>query len=244
MNIVQSFMSFFRSKAPVAPTIMTDFSDPSFDINAYMAPFEARLADHFVKAELDSKKFLAHYGDFTDFLYRPGFDHFLRKEVLFFWDPSGEYLAFLDTDHWQEKHPFNFPGPFYSGESDTCGTGVCQAPSNVMNDEHCCEYVFKQPTTYYEFLCVVDAAAVEVFDSFSSNGNDYWTVQECRTWWRNREHLLSSLANEELIKMNNGQAQLYIDYLNGEAEMDLRRYCYFLENGVYPTNSSTILPEL
>jgi hypothetical protein len=47
-----------------------------------------------------------------------------------------------------------------------------------------------------------------------------------------------------VVEMNQGQAQHYIDYLNGEAEMDLRRYCYFLENGIYPLNEQAILPEL
>lgn len=223
---------------------MIDFTDPSFDLEAYMAPFAARLAADLAKAARDSQKFLTQYGDFGAFLYRPDFAHFLRKEVLFFWEPSGEHLAFLDHDHWPEKHPFNFPGPFYTGASDTCGTGVGQAPDNVMNDAYGCEYVFRQPTTYYEFLCVVDAAAVEVLDSYSSNGNEHWTVQECRTWWRNRAQLVRHLTDEEVIKMNDGQAQRYLDYLNGEAELDLRRYCYFLENGVYPTNPRIVLPEL
>jgi len=244
MNIKQILSSLFRNKAPRLPPSATAFTDPLSDSTAYRAPFAADLAEHFAQSERDSKKFLEQYGDFTTFLHRPNFDQFLRKEVLFFRNPSTQHLAFLDNDHWQEKHPFNFPGPFYSGASDSCGTGQCQAPGNVMHDAYCQEYVFRQPTTYFEFLGVVDAAAVEVLDSYSSNGNDRWTYPECKTWWRNRALLLSSLTKEELVEMNSGQAQLYIDYLNGEAEMDLRRYCYFLENGVYPTTATVVLPEL
>ena len=36
---------------------MIDFNDPSFDLEAYMAPFAARLAADLAKAARDSKKF-------------------------------------------------------------------------------------------------------------------------------------------------------------------------------------------
>ena len=208
-----------------------------------MYDFEEYEAKHLSDVAAESSRFEEKYGDFTAFLYRRDFDQFLRKEVLFFREPEGKFNDFLDNNYWQEKHHFNFPGPFYTGQSDTCGTGCCEAPRNVMNDENCCEYVFKQPKNFQELLCVIDAAAVEVFDSYSSNGNDYWTYLECKNWWANRAALLIDLKNEEAIKMNHGNAQFYVDYLNGDAEMDLRRYCYFLIHGRYPTDDSA-LPEL
>jgi len=55
---------------------------------------------------------------------------------------------------------------------------------------------------------------------------------------------MRKLVTKEVMAKNEGQAQLYLDYLNGEAETDLRRYCYFLEHGVYPLNEQTVLPEL
>jgi hypothetical protein len=36
-----------------------------------------------------------------------------------------------------------------------------------MLDAHGCEFIFQQPATYYELFCVVNAAAVEVQDSYS-----------------------------------------------------------------------------
>ena len=244
MNIIRAIKSLFKRQRPLASFETPAFDDPAFDINAYMAPFAARLTEHFVNAEADSKKLLKRYGEFTAFSFRIDFDHFLRKEVLLFREPISQYVSFLNEDHWAEKHPFNFPGPFYSGASETCGTGVCQAPDNVLNDADCCEFVFKQPTNYYELLCVLDAAAVEVFDSYSSNGNHHWTYELCREWWGNKAQLLEYLTNEEVVKMNNGQAQLYIDYLNGAAETDLQRYCYFLEYGSFPQQNNIILPKL
>jgi hypothetical protein len=209
-----------------------------------MGPFLDSVAKSLTKAKEDSNAFLKHYGDFTAFLHRQEFDLFLRKDALLFWDPSGQYLTFSDKDHWADKHPFNFPGPFYSGESDTCGTGVWCAPDNVMNDSYCFEYIFRQPASYYELLCTVEAATTEFFESYSSNGNDHWTHQACKEWWRNKEDLLVDLTRAEVAKMNNGQAQLYSNYLRGEAETDLRRYCYFLENGEYPREGNAALPTL
>lgn len=244
MSIVQTIKTFLSGNNINIPTNKPAFDDSDFDVKAYMAPFEASLAEKFTNVEIDGKKLSEHYGNFTNFICRQNFNEFLREDVLPFREPESKYLEFLNTDHWKEKHPYNFPGPFYVGQSDSCGTGIGEAPNNVMNDFHACDYIFRQPTNYYDLLCVLDAAAVEVFSSYSSNGNECWTYEGCKKWWNDREYLLNDLTNDEVVKMNNGRAHLYIDYLKGEAEMDLRRYCYFLENGKLPMDKSLTLPEL
>jgi hypothetical protein len=244
MSILAFLKALFQSNRPSRIAPASSVQEPAFDIDAYLAPFKARLVADFKQAELASQQFEQHYGDFTHFLYRADFDLFLRKQVLLFWEPTTEYQDFLNKNHWPDKHPFNFPGPFYTGESDSCGTGIVRAPVNAANDAHNCEYIFKQPSNYYDFLCVLNAAAIEVFDSYSSNGNDYWTVEACKSWWQNRAWLMQNLTTKEVIARNEGQAQRYLDYLNGEAEMDLRRYCYFLEHGFYPLNEQAVLPDL
>lgn len=93
--------------------------------------------------------------------------------MLNFWEPGEGNKTFLGKSPWSARHPFNFPGPFYAGESDTCGTGIDQAPANVIIDNEGCEYVFRQPTDYYELLCILNATAVEVLDSYSADGNDH-----------------------------------------------------------------------
>lgn len=250
MRIAQAIKDFLHRKAPVlpppqvikepAPTLATSQTSLEDIMKQYWTRVKADLA----QAEADSLRLCAQYGDFTAFFYRLDFDLFLRQEVLPFQQPTTAYLAFLDKDQWAAKNPFNFPGPFYAGESDTCGTGLDQAPANVMLDAHGCEFVFKQPATYYELCCVVSAAAVEVLDSYSSNGNDHWTTEACRRWWHNRGPLLRALQEEDIVTRNEGQAQRYFNYLQGAAERDLRRYCYFLETGHYPVAESTALPEL
>jgi hypothetical protein len=226
------------------PASIVQASEPAFDVATYMAPFEAQLVEDFKQAAIASEQFEQHYGDFTRFLYHPDFDLFLRKKVLLFREPGDTNKDFLDHDHWAKKHLCNFPGPFYAGESDTCDTGPTWAPANVARDAHGCEYIFKQPTSYYELLCVLNTAAIEVFDSYSANGNEYWTYVACKEWWRNRDGLRRYLTREKVIHMNAGQAQRYLDYLTDGAELDLRRYCYFLEQGIYPPNEQTLLPEL
>lgn len=250
MSIVQVIKDFLTRKAPVLPSpqaakelasnLDTYWTSPEGVVRQYLA----LVKDDLAQAQADSLRLSAQYGDFTAFFYRADFDLFLRQEVLPFQQPTTAYLAFLDHDHWGAKNRFNFPGPFYAGESDTCGTGLDQAPTNVMLDADGCEFVFKQPATHYELLCVVNAAAVEVLDSYSANGNDHWTTETCRSWWHNRGPLLRALQGEKIVKRNEGQAQLYFDYLQGAAEMDLRRYCYFLEAGHYPATERTALPAL
>lgn len=184
------------------------------------------------------------YGkDFFSFFYRHDADEMIRRELLKVLEFSASSLDCLDNDHWPQKHPFNFPGTFYTGESDSCGTGETEAPFNVLFDANCQEYVFKQPQSYAELLCVIDAGAVEVFDSYSCNGNKYWTYSQCKNWWAGKADLIYQLNDSALKEMNRGREQLYIDYLNSDAEYDLRRYCFFLENNFYP-GDGVALPDL
>jgi len=185
------------------------------------------------------------YGkDFHNFLFQPDIDKVIRLEVIGLLDFPDKNRDFLDHDHWAKRHPFNFPGPFYTGESDTCGTGDSEAPSNVMYDSYYCEYIFKQPQNYAELLCVIGAAAVEVFDSYSCNGNIHWTIELCKQWWKQKSYMIDQLNHPKVSKVNGGREQLYIGYINSEAEQGLRQYCYYLDNGRFPTKENTILPDL
>jgi hypothetical protein len=133
---------------------------------------------------------------------------------------------FLARSYWAKKHPFNFPGPFYTGETDSCGTGVPEAPDNILFDGYCCEYIFRQPRNYQEFIAVKDAAAVEVFDSYACDGNQHWTGQACREWWRNREGITGRLLHDpEYRKQNGERGTLYVDYLNSAAERGPAKIC-------------------
>jgi len=143
---------------------------------------------------------------------------------------------------WTNKGELNFPGPFYTGETDSCGTGICESPNNVILDEYAMEHVIIQPRNKKELLEIWDAAAVEVFGSYYCDGNKFWTVELVKNWWKNRFGIIKRLNNYELINLNEGQEKIYLSYLKNEAEIDLRKYCFFLDNGYYPSNEK--LPEL
>lgn len=185
------------------------------------------------------------YGeDFIAFLYRRDLYEVLNRETLALLQPNGNN-NFLDHGYWNDKHPFNFPGPFYTGQTDTCGTGVPVAPDNVLFDGYCCEYVFRQPRNYTELIGVMDAAAIEVLDSYACDGNRHWTWQTCREWWRDRDELIHYLLHDpEYLKANGERGMLYVDYLNSAAKQDLQKYCFFPENDSYPSEDVMRLPEL
>ncbi|HET9504329.1 MAG TPA: hypothetical protein VFO93_12375 [Hymenobacter sp.] len=228
--------AFSRSeKAPPAPAY-----DPESDSGRL-----AYIANHLAEIEQAGALFTKRYGtDFNDFLYRSGLATFIRHEVVSFRypDPDGRFQNFLDTSHWPEINYLNFPGPFYTGNSDTCGTGEREAPDNVLLTDHAEEYIFRQPQNFTEFLCVLSAAAVEVLGSYSCDGNDRWTYQLCRAWWQGKAALIHRLSTPTFRKHNGSRVRLYLDYLNGPAETDLRKYCYFLENSRYPTAADPLPP--
>ena len=202
---------------------------------------ETYIAQHLADIEKEASFFNKYYGpDFNTFLYRPDIASFIRQEILPLRNTDSQFNNFLDSSHWQEIHYLNFPGPFYTSDSDTCDTGPYEAPNNVLRDKHATEFVFRQPQNFIEFLCTLDAAATEVLGSYSCDGNDYWTYQKCREWWRGKAEIVRRLQTPAFQEYNGDRVQLYIDYLNGAAETNLRKYCYFLENGHYPTGSESL----
>ncbi len=75
---------------------------------------------------------------------------------LGFHQGTGDFQA-----RWEDRNPWNIPGPIYVGDDDSCGTGPMAAPNNVYmpetNDEsrflparlhgYGGEFVFRQPST-------------------------------------------------------------------------------------------------
>jgi hypothetical protein len=236
MNILTTIKNIFSKPQ----TIVTN---PPISLIPY--DYKAYVISHQKEIEEESKLFIDKYGnDFTAFFYRQNLDIFIRKEILPFRNPNSKKNTFLDNSYWKVKHPFNFPGPFYTGESDTCCTGEPEAPNNVMSDENAMEFVFRQPQTFVELLGVVDAAYFETFDSYSCDGNKHWTYSKCKEWWKNRFDFIAEMNKTETTEVNGDSVNLFENYLKSEAEKDLKRYCYFLENGNYPNVEITALPQL
>jgi hypothetical protein len=202
-----------------------------------------RLEQNAVDAEKLPQTLIEKYGDdFNAFFYRPLIKNILCPEVLHVLYPNLLSDDCLNQDHWNNKNPLNFPGPFYVGESDTCGTGIIEAIDNVMIDGEACEYIARQPKSYVELVHVMSAAVTEVLDTYSCNGNKYWTYNACKAWWATVPLKIKQL--NKAADYNFGVTDRYIHYLNTDAELDLRRYCFFLLNNYYPAEDNLDLPTL
>ena len=236
---------FVISNMKIFKSLWGVFNKPSVNPARYeLGGRPAKILPSYVSGDRLAKV-KSRFGDnFSIFLYRSNIDDIIKRELLPFLDAPEQYNGFLDHDYWFERHPFNFSGPFYTGQYENCGTGDIEAPDNVLYDSNTFEYIFKQPSSFEELLCVLDAASVEVFDSYACNGNRYWTYNLCKEWWREKDKLVAQLNTPEVMKVNGDRVQLYIDYLSTDAEMDLRRYCFFLENSFYPTDNTVLLPDL
>ena len=233
MNLLTTIKNIFSGTKRIASNSVV-----TYDKNEY-------VAKHAKKIEEEARLFVEKYGsDFHTFFYRLNFDRFIRSEFLPFRQANSKHNNFLRNSYWNTKHAFNFPGPFYTGESDTCGTGDVEAPKNVLYDENCMEFIFKQPQTFEEFLGVVDAAEVETLEGYSCDGNNFWSYAKCREWWQNRFDIISEMNKTETKKVNGDRVVLFESYLKSTAETDLKKYCYFLENGHYPGENIKTLPQL
>lgn len=206
----------------------------------YEAPHKFDLEGRTAPAGLDSV--INKFGDVAFSLMYRRSSFLIGKEIeRFLWPKQ---TASLDKSYWHEKNPLNFPGPFYTGETDSCGTGPVEAPANVLLDAECHEFIFRQPINMFELLEVVNAGLVEVLDSYSCDGNDHWTYPLCKEWWRNRHDITAELRKPRAAEFNKRWTKLWDHYLQGDAETDLMRYCYFLEHGYYPPGGGVHLPPL
>ncbi len=150
----------------------------------------------------------------------------------------------MSGSFWEEKEILNFPGPFYTGETDTCATGIIEAPKNVIFNNYCQEFVMIQPRNKLELIELSNAGAVEVFGAYYCDGNQHWTTQGVKDWWKVKDDIINLLQDPELIENNCNQNLRYTAYLKGKAHNDLRCYCFFLEHGYYPNDIRLTLPEL
>lgn len=115
-----------------------------------------------------------------------------------YWDPMPEARRVVATwtgephrssvgeGRWEEINWRNVPGPFYTGETDTCLTGPLAAPANVLNDEDGVEFVFRQPRDPAEVTAVLRAAWDEVLGGYAWDGDTRWTPEGVRAWWAQR----------------------------------------------------------
>ncbi|GAA3673677.1 hypothetical protein C8D88_119100 [Lentzea atacamensis] len=164
-----------------------------------------------------------------------------------------EYFTAADSPKWALKHWLNVPGPFYTGETDTCWTGRQSAPRHVLyGGEYQNEFVYRQPKTKAEVECLLSAADDDPFDGYAYDGDSRWTPDAVRAWWDQRgqveEHLAALIdewtadGNSYALDAAEG-ARDFLAYLAGDLRTDLRAYLFRLEQGRYP-GAGDQLPDL
>jgi hypothetical protein len=163
-------------------------------------------------------------------------------------EPSGSFRA-----KWKERLWLNVPGPFYTGETDTCWTGRLSAPLHVAyGGEYFTEFVYRQPKTSTEVAALAEAAWADPFGGYACDGDQHWAPETVRAWWLDRarveKHVAGLLASWEVSPRSDEQEACeglrdFLRYLTNGLEVDLRAYLFRLEQGRYPAADDR-LPEL
>lgn len=100
----------------------------------------------------------------------------------------------LFTGVWEQRNWRNVPGPFYAAETDSLAIGRRGAPDHIAYDDDLgggfgFEFVYRQPVNAAETEAVVDACRMELFRGYNWDGDEHWTVEAVRDWWRNRSRV-------------------------------------------------------
>ncbi|MFF7214645.1 ferredoxin [Streptomyces sp. NPDC008238] len=117
-----------------------------------------------------------------------------------YWDPlptARRLLALAEPGRevfcgdWADRNWRNVPGPFYGAATDSMATGRLDAPRHIAYDDDLgggfgAEFVFRQPVNEAETEALVAAARLELYSGYGWDGDDHWTPQLVRAWWRDR----------------------------------------------------------
>lgn len=117
-----------------------------------------------------------------------------------YWDPlpTARRLATVTsptrpvfTGVWTERNWRNVPGPFYGAATDSMMLGRDDAPHHICYDDDLgggfgSEFVYRQPVNETETEALVSAATMELYEGYGWDGDDHWTPDTVRAWWRDR----------------------------------------------------------
>jgi hypothetical protein len=155
---------------------------------------------------------------------------------------------------WEERNWRNVPGPIYGALTDTCMAGRPEAPDHVLYDEEGQEFIFRQPSSLPQLRKVVMAACVDPFCGYANDGNEHWTSEYVRSWWRERGKLLDWISqglrnplfatHADFVKQKQLEGlQDFEEYVTGALFDYVRSYVFFLDHGRLPTGNEC-LPDL
>ncbi|MFI8265203.1 MULTISPECIES: ferredoxin [unclassified Streptomyces] len=143
---------------------------------------------------------------------------------------------------WANRNWRNVPGPFYGADTDCMQFGRDHARDHVAFDDFH-EFVFRQPVNERETEALVTAAGWELYNNYAWDGDDHWTPEGVRAWWRERGRVRewavaaaaewSSYAeNPEYVPHYHDAADGHRDfvaYIDDGLEAYLRGYLFWLD---------------
>ncbi|MFG2482198.1 ferredoxin [Streptomyces virginiae] len=155
---------------------------------------------------------------------------------------------------WAERNRRNVPGPFYGADTDCMELGRWEAPRHIAYDgDH--EFVYRQPVDAFEVEALLSAAQVELYSGYGWNGDDHWTVEAVRDWWRDRgwvrEWAVAAAAERDAgdpeYRAHHQDAARglrdFVAYIDDGLEAYLRGYLFWLERRREPQPGEA-LPQL
>jgi hypothetical protein len=148
---------------------------------------------------------------------------------------------------WDLRNWRNVPGPFFGADTDTCWTGRTAAARHVLyDDEYGQEFIYRQPVTPAEVHDVLVAACSDPFGGYLADGDQHWTVETVRWWWRDRQRVIEWIyrardrwhgspypQEQELVS---GLAE-FRRYINTGLETYLRGYAFWLAQHRAPSTA-------
>jgi len=154
---------------------------------------------------------------------------------------------------WAERRWMNTPGPVYTADSDFALLGPTNVPEHVALDDERIDIVYRQPCTLAEASRVIRAASIDPFTGYACDGNKFWTPDGVREWWARRGEILRHIEENLMsdswwgfpceLPVVHTVATSWKTFLKSRAEEYLRKYCYFLDTGKWPS-AGDHLPDL
>jgi hypothetical protein len=99
----------------------------------------------------------------------------------------------FNQGNFNEIHWLNTPGPFYTTQTDNCGTGQAEAVNNISGDIDYHEVIFKQPFTREELKETLVAAYTDSLEAYFYDGNENWTKELIINWWSKSEERVACI---------------------------------------------------
>lgn len=127
--------------------------------------------------------------------------------------------------------------------------GRLDAPRHISYDDDLgdgfgSEFVFRQPVSEAETEDLVAAASMEPYGGYGWDGDDHWTPETVRTWWRERARVREwalTIAADWSTRDSGRHRDHYLDAARGHraflAHLDdgleeyLRGYVFWLDHG-------------